>query len=627
MFAGFLDLARKDVEIPKNAPKEYTRELNAQFIEKYVRNKEDYEFVMAEPLRMSGIYWCTSALDLMNALDRLNRQEILEYLRECRRDDGGYAPAPKHDSHLLHTLCAVQILIIFDALDECDKEAVAKYVKSRQKEDGSFDGDVSGEIDTRFSLCALATLYLLDCLNVIDEEKAVQFVLQCQNFDGGFGTRPGSESHAGQVYCCVGALAIAGRLEEIDVDKTAMWLAQRQCESGGLNGRPEKLPDVCYGWWVLASLAILRRLDWIDKDKQISFIYACQDEEGGFADRPGDCPDPFHTVFGSAALSLFGCEQLLEVDPIFCEMPDQIEEVDEAQLLNTLKEMPSAEHSLTPLELSAFDDCATALVVDSILGFQTHKMFKRTRYLKNENGRAIEIMRKFRQEQNCKAVFQDFLKIRSINKFLLAYPINKQKEFRDHVVRFLQMFSKESGFTIESCSRYSQEDKKGAKLVATKYWRKGEHLTRLYGVVSEMSVKEEESILRPGINDFSVMYSTRKQCAQLWLGPGAYINHDCHPSCQWVSVGKTASIQAIRNIEPGEEITIFYGEDFFGDRNERCECYTCERHGTGAFTGLDENSDSMSGSSVEVGTTEERAKTRYGLRETVSRLNRLSVPR
>ncbi|KAK6052276.1 prenyltransferase and squalene oxidase repeat-containing domain protein [Cooperia oncophora] len=246
-FAGFLDIARKDVDIPSSAPKIGVFNpilfVHAEFITNFEKKKDSYEYIMAEPLRLSGIYWCVSALCIQN-----------------------------------------------------------KYLSVYLGSD---------EVDTRFSFCAVATLFLIDRMHVIDLDKAVRYVLSCYNFDGGFGTRPGSESHAGQVYCCLGTLCIARRLESIDRDRTAEWLAQRQCGSGGLNGRPEKLPDVCYSWWVLASLAMLGRLDWVDKNALVKFIYSCQDEEtGGFADRPGDCPDPFHTVFGLAGLCHY-CEHRL----------------------------------------------------------------------------------------------------------------------------------------------------------------------------------------------------------------------------------------------------------------------------------------------------------------------------
>ncbi|CAG9535254.1 unnamed protein product [Cercopithifilaria johnstoni] len=317
----FLDFCRKDVDISKNATNELLLTKHMDFIARYVENKESYENVTTEYLRVSGIYWCLQAMDIMDCLHEMDVNEIAVYVKRRQQPNGGFAPAEQHDDHLLHTLSAVQIMIMLRKLDEIDTDAVARYVTSLQNEDGSFGGDEYNEIDTRFSFCALATLHLIGKLeNSINIEKAVDFILLCYNFDGGFGRKPGSESHAGQVYCCLGSLAIADCLEMIDVQRTARWLAERQCRSGGLNGRPEKLPDVCYSWWVLASLKILGRLHWIDNKSMIKYILACQDKDGGFADRPGDVADPFHTVFGLAGLSLLGghSKLLTAVDPIFC---------------------------------------------------------------------------------------------------------------------------------------------------------------------------------------------------------------------------------------------------------------------------------------------------------------------
>jgi geranylgeranyl transferase type-2 subunit beta len=102
--------SRKDVKLPTNRPTELLTASHADFIAKYGSDPDEYEYAMSEFLRMNGVYWGVTAMDLMGRLDAMDRAGIVEFLRVCQDgDSGGFRPVEGHDPHLLNTLSAVQV--------------------------------------------------------------------------------------------------------------------------------------------------------------------------------------------------------------------------------------------------------------------------------------------------------------------------------------------------------------------------------------------------------------------------------------------------------------------------------------------------------------------------------------
>ncbi|VDO09046.1 unnamed protein product [Rodentolepis nana] len=263
-------------------------------------------------------------------------------------------------------------------------------------------------------------------------------------------------------------------------------------------------------------------------------------------------------------------------------------------------------HRMVWRDLVETDDYATSITVDPFLGFKTHKMTNMRVRISNQVSRRL------------KKIIEDF---QSHKDFSLAYEQLVSEDigikqhwktdarFRDHIYRYLLLFDERSGIKIAPCYRYASEGHTGGAIFATKDWPKGSKIYALVGCIAELTKDEERSFLRQKENDFSVMYSSRKQKSQLWLGPAAYVNHDCQPNCEFTiscDGDDRMSLTAIRDIKAGDEIYIFYGFDFFDTNNASCECFTCELLGKGSFAEAATTStvQSVGGGVVSASTTD-----------------------
>lgn len=110
--------------------------------------------------------------------------------------------------------------------------------------------------------------------------------------------------------------------------------------------------------------------------------------------------------------------------------------------------------------LCELDDLATMVVIDSHLGFQTHKMDIRFKPVKKFKDKWNKSLIKFSKTRNYDECFNELI---TENEWFKNYFSTKAQSnfeaFKSHTCKFLHFFNPDSGITIKECTRYSGEKK------------------------------------------------------------------------------------------------------------------------------------------------------------------------
>ncbi|MBE7180554.1 MAG: SET domain-containing protein-lysine N-methyltransferase, partial [Terriglobus roseus] len=188
----------------------------------------------------------------------------------------------------------------------------------------------------------------------------------------------------------------------------------------------------------------------------------------------------------------------------------------------------------------------------------------------------------------------DLLELAGLKRYFdrLATPVEKQ-HFQSHLRKYVSMYMTDCPFEITTTNRYEISQYE-ASVSARKPIKKNEEIKYLTGIQVAIT-KEEEVTLDLTRTDFSIVMSSRKKTPSLFLGPARFANHDCNANARLSTTGSHGmQVVAVRDIELGEEITVTYGADYFGEDNCECLCATCERlrrNGWGPIENSDDEDD------------------------------------
>ncbi|KAF5865169.1 Histone-lysine N-methyltransferase set9 [Aspergillus alliaceus] len=246
------------------------------------------------------------------------------------------------------------------------------------------------------------------------------------------------------------------------------------------------------------------------------------------------------------------------------------------------RDSPSVERRdrLTLAKLASYDDVATDALVDRAY-FWTNTRKNRTKYIPVRGIHDDDVARILLQDvivakDTVKAETQ-LLSMSGMKKYLAKLPNDREKEwFRRHLRKYIQMYLPDSPFEVTTTNRYTITEHEAA-ICARKFIKQGEEIKYLSGTLVPMT-REEEQELDLKRKDFSIVMSSRRKTPSFFLGPARFANHDCNANGRLVTRGSEGmQVVATRDIYTGEEITVSYGDDYFGIDNCECLCLTCER--------------------------------------------------
>ncbi|KAK6433820.1 histone lysine methyltransferase Set9 [Oleoguttula sp. CCFEE 5521] len=244
-----------------------------------------------------------------------------------------------------------------------------------------------------------------------------------------------------------------------------------------------------------------------------------------------------------------------------------------------LEEALRKKGGLTLSQLANYDDIITDALVDRVYFWSTIRKLKPnfhpSRSITEEPITTILRRDTIINKDPITAV-RKLLSLPGLARYFSSLRSTDEKEhFERHLRKYVNIYLPDCPFEVGTTNRYTIVTHE-ACITARRVIPQGEPVKYLTGIQVEMTEREEKEL--SSRTDFSIVISSRRKRPSLFLGPARFANHDCDSNAKLSTSGAHGiHIVARRSIAIGEEITVTYGEDYFGQDNCECLCATCER--------------------------------------------------
>ncbi|KAI3336665.1 hypothetical protein HD806DRAFT_13918 [Xylariaceae sp. AK1471] len=243
---------------------------------------------------------------------------------------------------------------------------------------------------------------------------------------------------------------------------------------------------------------------------------------------------------------------------------------------------PSAKRQpITLAQLSSYDDILTDALVDHAYYWTTIPK-NRPSYHPSRGVTEEEVTKVIQShlivDPDLDVAESKLLATDGLRRFYNGLKTSKeQDDFRAHLRRYMSIYLPDCPYEVSSTNRYTIYSHEAA-ITARKYIKKGQPIKYLSGIQVMITAKEDKELAKRK-KDFSIVISSRNKCAALFMGPARFANHDCDANARLMITGQAGiEIVATKNIDVGDEITVSYAENYFGEDNCECLCKTCEEN-------------------------------------------------